>query len=243
MKRSITRLCAWSIGLLVLLLAPATAAAIDEFPAPGGPSGLTSGPDGALWFTEETGNKIGRMTTGGAVTNEIPVPTAASLPGEITVGPDGKLWFTEFDGNKIGRVDSFTTITDFSVTGSGSQPDGIVAGPTGALWFTEFGSNQLGRMDVGGTVTDEYSDGGRPRRHRGRTRRRPLVHRVDCQQHPPIRPGHTRHEPSVSRARCRKRPVGDHLVGWSALVHGVRFRRDRPDHHGRDHHRVWPDRS
>jgi virginiamycin B lyase len=64
------------------------------------PSGITAGPDGALWFTESAGNKIGRITTSGTIT-ELTVPTAASNPTGIAAGPDGNLWFTERDANKI----------------------------------------------------------------------------------------------------------------------------------------------
>src|ERR1700724_818148 len=31
------------------------------------PYGITAGPDSALWFTEVTGNKIGRISTGGTL--------------------------------------------------------------------------------------------------------------------------------------------------------------------------------
>ena len=40
---------------------------ITEFVLPtsgSGPSGITAGPDGTLWFTENADNKIGRITTG-----------------------------------------------------------------------------------------------------------------------------------------------------------------------------------
>ena len=67
------------------------------------PHDITAGPDGNLWFTEYSGNKIGRITTAGAIT-EFTIPTAASSPVGITAGPDGNLWFTEYSGNKIGQV-------------------------------------------------------------------------------------------------------------------------------------------
>ncbi len=35
----------------------------------GEPAGITAGPDGALWFTNEGDNSIGRITTAGQVTN------------------------------------------------------------------------------------------------------------------------------------------------------------------------------
>ncbi len=56
-----------SVGLLGLSSAPAWAAAgtITEFPTPtkSAPIGITAGPDGNLWFTEENVSKIGRITT------------------------------------------------------------------------------------------------------------------------------------------------------------------------------------
>ena len=83
-----------------------TSGAFTEYPIPtagSNPIGITAGPDGALWFTEGGGNKIGRVTTSGAFT-EYPIPTPGSSPQGITAGPDGALWFTEASGNKIGRI-------------------------------------------------------------------------------------------------------------------------------------------
>jgi virginiamycin B lyase len=148
--------CAASV-LAVLSFAP-VASAIDEFPAPGNPGGLTAGPDGAIWFTEETGNKIGRMTTGGLLTHEIPVPTSNSLPTEIAVGPDNLIWFTEFNGNKIGRVNPDLSITEFSLSGN---PDGITSAH-GSLWVTRFGSDQVSRVSTSGSVVNTYSVGNEP---------------------------------------------------------------------------------
>src|SRR5437867_2972383 len=79
---------------------------ITEFSLPTasrGPFEITAGPDGALWFTVLTNNKIGRITPTGTVT-EFLIPTANSRPWGITAGPDGNLWFTEESGNKIGRI-------------------------------------------------------------------------------------------------------------------------------------------
>ena len=67
-----------------------------------GPYGITSGPDGALWFTNSGNNSIGRITTGGTVTNY--TGTGISGPEGITSGPDGALWFTNSGNNSIGRI-------------------------------------------------------------------------------------------------------------------------------------------
>jgi virginiamycin B lyase len=59
--------------------------------------------DGNLWFAEYLGNKIGRITPKGVIT-EFGVPTTNSAPFGITIGLDGNLWFTESQGNQIGLI-------------------------------------------------------------------------------------------------------------------------------------------
>ena len=71
-------------------------------PRPTRPCGITAGPDGNLWFTETTANKIGgspRRRTHHRVLR----PHAQQRAVRITAGPDGNLWFTEIAGNKIGE--------------------------------------------------------------------------------------------------------------------------------------------
>jgi streptogramin lyase len=100
------------------------------------PAGIAAGPDGALWFTIPYGNKIGRITTAGAVT-EYSLPTNQSGPAGITAGPNGALWFTESCGNKIGTITTGGAITEYSAGLSGGGPSSITLGPDGNLWFTE----------------------------------------------------------------------------------------------------------
>jgi parallel beta-helix repeat protein len=118
------------------------------------PYGIASGPDGALWFTEYLGNRIGRITTAGVIT-EFPV-AAGSVPLNIAAGPDGNLWFTENSGNRIARITTAGVVTEFPVPTASSFPGGIAAGPDGSLWFTENNGNKIGRITTAG-VTTEYS--------------------------------------------------------------------------------------
>ena len=60
------------------------------------PTGIASGTDGALWFTESAGpGRIGRITTGGEVTEYTEGLTPDRAPWMIAPGPDGNMWFTE----------------------------------------------------------------------------------------------------------------------------------------------------
>jgi virginiamycin B lyase len=102
--------------VFVCCLDVACAQKTTAFPVPG-VGAITTGPDGALWFTNDISpiNHIGRMTTAGVVT-EFPAPT---VPYGIGTGPDGALWFTEVGPpGKIGR----TRRTDRSPSSPSPRP-------------------------------------------------------------------------------------------------------------------------
>src|SRR2546422_8481106 len=124
---------------------------ITEFPLARGVTGITAGPDGNLWFTELNGNRIGRITPTGVIT-EFPLPTANSGPQGITAGPDGNLWFTEFNGNRIGRITPTGVITEFPLPASNRQAEGVAAGAGGNLWITEVNGNRSGRITPAGVI-------------------------------------------------------------------------------------------
>ena len=144
------------------------------------PQGITSGPDGNIWFTENIRNAVVRLTPSGAFTF-FTVPTPGANPSGITTGPDGALWFTEFNGNQIGRIDPSTgAITEFGpVSGS---PLRITAGPDGNLWFTEpfpVSSGRIGRITPAGVITEFLLAGKRAAdRHRQWGRRQSLLHGI-----------------------------------------------------------------
>jgi virginiamycin B lyase len=162
---------------------PAAAAPgpITEYRIPSGsaPIAVTSGADGALWFSAQnqrtywcpdgsgynvTTARIGRVATDGTF-REFELPDGSGCGGDdpaphfrhvdgITAGPDGALWFVDWYG--IGRMTTDGALTAYP--GMGSQ---IAAGPDGALWFTtrtpeEMGSmtrDAIGRITTGGEET------------------------------------------------------------------------------------------
>ena len=128
-------------------------AGIIEHPLPGTlnhPTGIAAGPDGAMWFTEFTANKIGRMTAGGVLSE---YPVTGRVPEVITTGPDGALWFTEFDGINIGHITTAGVFTEYPILTADSHA-GITRGPDGALWFTENLVNRIARITVAGGVSE-----------------------------------------------------------------------------------------
>lgn len=128
---------------------------ITEFTIPtadSGPAGITTGPDGALWFVEQKVGKIGRVTTAGAFT-EYPIPTASSNPTAITAGPDGALWFANSGvvESYVGRVTTSGAFTQFMLPSNGG-PVAIIAGPDRALWVAN--GSHIDRVTTSGKFTE-----------------------------------------------------------------------------------------
>ncbi|HEX4133068.1 MAG TPA: family 16 glycosylhydrolase [Bryobacteraceae bacterium] len=128
-----------------------TAGVITPFCSAGGTYGIAAGADGAMWFTKPGENKIGRITTQGAIT-DFAIPTAGSQPYNIVAGADGALWFNEAGANKIGRITTNGLITEFPVarTGIGN----LVSGPDRAIWFTLQYGGYIERITASGVVSE-----------------------------------------------------------------------------------------
>ena len=117
------------------------------------PFGITTGPDGNVCFVENSGNKVAKMTTSGAVT-EYSIPTASSGSEQIAAGPDGNLWFCERSVGKIGKVTTSGTFTEYTVPTANSQPQSIAVNADGNLWFAENNTNKIANITTTGTFTE-----------------------------------------------------------------------------------------
>ncbi len=93
---------------------------VSELTPPSGvhtaPDGITVGPNGNLWFTEDGADQIGMINPATLKISEFPVPTANARPFRITLGSDGNLWFTELGADQIGMFSPTSgTFKEFSV--------------------------------------------------------------------------------------------------------------------------------
>src|SRR5207244_5656459 len=59
------------------------------------PLGITTGPDGNLWFTDAGDSTIGTINAGGTVMAELTTNAGAASAAVIDMGPDHRQWFTE----------------------------------------------------------------------------------------------------------------------------------------------------
>jgi len=119
MRPFVSRIVGMCVGMCLVCLGLAggcgAAVPMAKYPIPtpsSAPQGITSGPDGNLWFTEIFGNKIGRITRGArkfvaADRPELPSARDASRGHEAPFprrgGYEIKLWDKKRMAGKSGR--------------------------------------------------------------------------------------------------------------------------------------------
>src|SRR5262249_25069115 len=114
---------------------------ITEFPLPNGgsPHHLAAGPDGRIWFCEYSGDRVGAMTTAGAL-QEYPIRANAGCSG--IAAASRWLIFTETKLGRYGHIDAPNG-------GSGdtsaflSSPLAIATGRDGRYWITQAGGSSV----------------------------------------------------------------------------------------------------
>jgi virginiamycin B lyase len=125
------------------------------------PRGITKGPDGTMWFVEDSGGAIGNLTTGGTY-QRFP---SGLLTNDLVVGPDGFLWIAQlFGALEILRFNtSGTTFISPYSTGSQPQATHLATGSDNNVYYTPFpSSNALYRMTSSGSPGGAFPTFGAP---------------------------------------------------------------------------------
>jgi len=121
---------------------------ITEYQTSGGsPVAITSGPDGNVWWGDQTANITGRITPAGTVTEF----SGIGADGIVT-GPDGNLWLATGEHSAIAVV-SPSIGSILNTYSTGGTPLGITATKSGNLWFTDVTGNRIGEITTGGQLT------------------------------------------------------------------------------------------
>lgn len=149
------------------------------------PTGLTFGPDGALYLSEFQGGRVrrvdsaGNMTTiaggGNVTTGEKGPALQAALMGPATIAFDreGNLYIAEQLGNRVRKVNRKGIITTIAGDGTGKwvrdgvpatqsslvAPNGLAFDKQGNLYVSEFMGQRVRKISPNGTITTVAGNG------------------------------------------------------------------------------------
>jgi virginiamycin B lyase len=136
---------------------PAGAFKQVELDDDGFPERLSVARDGAVWFTDPQGGRIGRLLPDSNKADYYFVPTPKSGPASIAAARDGSIWFTEHAADQVAMLVPAGAdrpspgehgFKEFALP-LGGGPAGIAAASDGSLWFAENSGNRIGRIELG----------------------------------------------------------------------------------------------
>jgi virginiamycin B lyase len=105
--------------------------------------------DGAIWWTGQWANVLGRLDPKTGEMKEFPLKTPKSGPHGLTADKHGNIWYTGNSAALIGKLDPKTAeITEYRMPDSAARdPHTPIFDQKGMLWFTLQGSNMVGRLN------------------------------------------------------------------------------------------------
>ena len=122
---------------------------VQVFSAPGGPGpyGITTTPDGSIYYASLAGSHIARidLATRGANVIEPPTPDQ----GARRIWSDSqRLWVSEWNAGKLGVYNPVTNKwQEWALPGINPMPYAVYVDKKDMVWLSDFGSNAIVRFD------------------------------------------------------------------------------------------------
>ena len=134
----------------VILPGPVTVAIREwDVPTPGSrPHDPLATADGALWYTGQMANVLGRLDPATGAIREYKLPDHSG-PHGLVADAAGNIWYTANFAGYVGKLDPKTgEVKHYPMPDpAAGDPHSLVFDPAGILWFTVQGANRLGRLD------------------------------------------------------------------------------------------------
>ena len=114
--------------------------------------------DGAIWWTGQLANTLGRLDPRTGQVKEYVLKTPHTGPHGLTEDKDGNIWFTGNNVGLIGKLDPKTgAVTEYRLPNPDAKdPHTLIFDHDGILWFTVQQANMVGRLDPKLATSSSY---------------------------------------------------------------------------------------
>jgi virginiamycin B lyase len=123
---------------------------LDVYDAPRGtgPYGITTTPDGEVFYASLAGSHIARIATDSGEATVLEPPTEGQGARRVWSDSKGIIWVSEYNSGKLGRYDPGTREwQEWDLPGDAPQPYAVFVDQTDMVWLSDFGSDRLLRFD------------------------------------------------------------------------------------------------
>jgi len=126
---------------------------VSDAPRGAGPYGITSCPDGEVYFASLAGNYVGRIAkeTGGATV--LSPPTAGQGARRVWCDSKSRVWVSEWNAGQLARYDG-TSWKEWKLPGNNPMAYAVFVDDADVVWVTDWGANGLARFDP---VTETFT--------------------------------------------------------------------------------------
>ena len=121
---------------------------VFDAPRGRGPYGITTTPDGTVWYASLAGNHIARVdpSTGQATVVEPPTPDQGAR--RVWSDSKGRLWVSEWNAGKVAVHDPAAgSWAEWRLPGDNPQAYAVYVDDRDMVWLSDFGANALVRFD------------------------------------------------------------------------------------------------
>jgi virginiamycin B lyase len=121
-----------------------------QVPIPGSrPHDPLAARDGAIWYTGQMTNRLGRVDPKTGQVKEYPLKSPATGPHGLVEDKEGNIWFTGNHQGLVGKLDPKTgEVTEYPMPDPNAKdPHSLAFDQSGILWFTLQQSNMIGRLN------------------------------------------------------------------------------------------------
>jgi virginiamycin B lyase len=113
-----------------------------------GPYGITTTPNGGVYYASLAGSYLGRIDTRTGRATVLQPPTRGQGARRVWSDSRGRLWVSEWNAGKLARYDpARRRWREWRLPGDGPQPYAVYVDDTDAVWLSDFGANALVRFD------------------------------------------------------------------------------------------------
>lgn len=128
---------------------PATAEVrVFDAPRGAGPYGITTTPDGAVWYASLAGSHIARIDVESGRAEVVEPPTARQGARRVWSDTRGRVWVSEWNVGQVGMYDPTSKQwVERKLPGDAPQAYAVYVDDRDAVWLSDFGTNALVRYD------------------------------------------------------------------------------------------------
>lgn len=121
---------------------------VFDAPRGRGPYGITTSPDGSIYYASLAGSYVGRIDPQTNAASELEPPTAGQGARRVWSDSQGRIWVSEWNAGQVAAYDpASSSWREWKLPGDRPQAYAVYVDDQDIVWLSDFGSNSIVSFD------------------------------------------------------------------------------------------------